>query len=211
MDLGQWIMIGLSLVLAGWFAGGFVYNRRRGEFVSRWMMAGMKCLGEISEIAWIGSSASGARIVVKEARSPFRQVEAIFLLESREILPIWLFNRLLGKQDEAIIKADLCSAPKEVIEVIRRNHCRKTRRHNDANQRDTSSESIVNGFQILPSEKSLARDFSKISSLLEIYGSGVRKISIHRKRPHLIVRLNLPTLLGKPAEAVFQALQEIFC
>ncbi|MBE0408526.1 MAG: hypothetical protein IBX69_02215 [Anaerolineales bacterium] len=206
MDLGQWIMIGLSVTLAIWFAGGFIYNRRRGETVSRWMVNGMKYLGEISDIAWIGSSASGGRMVVKEARKPFRQVEAVFLLESREILPIWIFNRIRGKTDEAIIKTDLHSTPKEAIEITRYNFQKGQRLDPKTSQEGAPPGMIVSGFKILSSSKGLESDYSKISTFLEKYGSGVQKISIDRKKPHLILRLRLPNLLGEPPEAVFEAL-----
>jgi hypothetical protein len=209
MDLGQWIMIGLSAILAIWFAVGFIYNRRRGERVSRWMMAGMKFLGDISEIAWIGSSASGARMVVKEARSPFRHIEAMFLLESREILPIWLFNRIRGKSDEAIIKADFRTAPKEVLEVSRTNLHRREQHQHDPNQTINASEIILHGFKITHSGRTQEGNYSKITNFLEKYGFGVNKISIHRKKPHLIVRLHLPGLLAKPPEEIFQALHEM--
>jgi hypothetical protein len=209
MDLGQWIMIGLSAVLAIWFAIGFIYNRRRGESVSRWMIAGMKSLGEISEIAWIGSSASGARLVVKEAKSPFRLVEAVFLLESREILPIWILNRIRGKTDEVIIKADLRTAPKEVLEVSRHNYQKVKQRDHETNQKIHPNDISVPGFRVSTSRKVVEDDHSNLHAFLEKYGRGVQKISIHRRKPHLIVRLSLPNLITEPPEEIFQALHEI--
>ena len=102
MDLGQWIVIGLSVVMGVWFAVGSFYNRRRGIGTYRWIQSGLKRLGKISEAAWIGSSGSGARLTVGKAEAPFRRIEVVFLLESREILPLWLFNRVRNKQDEMI-------------------------------------------------------------------------------------------------------------
>ena len=37
MDLGQWIVIGLSVLMGIWFGVGSIYNRRRGVATFHWL------------------------------------------------------------------------------------------------------------------------------------------------------------------------------
>ena len=116
MNTGQWIAISLSALFGAWYAVGAIINRRRGVAIYRWLRTGLEQVGKISEAKWIGSSGSGARLVVDKGKKPFRRVEVVFLLESREIMPIWLFNRLRKKQDEMILKATLTQVPDQEVE-----------------------------------------------------------------------------------------------
>src|SRR3970282_2777631 len=63
-------------------------------------------------------------LVVGKADRPFRQVEAAYLPETRELLPLWLRNRLRGGRDALILRADLRSSPRGELEVMRRGDSR---------------------------------------------------------------------------------------
>ena len=118
MNQGQIIVIVISAFMGVWFFLGSVYNRRRGMAVFNWLRSGIEQFGKLSEARWIGSSGSGARLVIGQAKSPYQRIEIVFLLESREILPLWLFNHLRGKRDEMIMKANLRSVPDQEIEIV---------------------------------------------------------------------------------------------
>jgi hypothetical protein len=118
MDPGTVAVIGLCVFLALWYGGGHLYNRHRGQRLFRWLKAGLDTLGGETEAGWIGSPASGARINVRHADSPFRRLEITLLLENREILPLWLLQRLRGSRDWLIIKATLRSPCRDEIEII---------------------------------------------------------------------------------------------
>jgi hypothetical protein len=117
VDIGQQIVIGISVFLVVWYIALSSVNRRRGIATYQWLQDGLSRLGKISESRWIGSASSGARLAIAEAQPPFRKIEVIFLLESREILPLWIFNHLRGKRDELIIKASLSGRPTQEIEA----------------------------------------------------------------------------------------------
>jgi hypothetical protein len=209
MDLGQWIVIGLSVVMGVWFGVGSYYNRRRGITTYRWIQSGLKRLGKISEAAWIGSSGSGARLVVGKAEAPFRRIEIVFLLESREILPLWLFNRARNKQDEMIIKAGLRSSPAEQIELSR--------------GADRQVQAMIGGsegrsFEQLPAQKGFLLAYrgrenpervERLNAFLDRYPQAIRRVSIQRQNPHLMIRVDLPALRDGSPEEFFEALQEM--
>jgi hypothetical protein len=208
MNVGQWIVIGLSVVMGVWFGVGAFYNRRRGVATYRWLQEGLKGFGKISDAAWIGSSGSGARMVVGQADAPFRRIEVVFLLESREIMPLWIFNRFRDKQDEVILKAGLRTRPSEEIEV--------------AQQKDRQSRYMItseqkNPFEITQNPKGLLigvrglKDediLEKLNGFLEKYGMAIKRISLQRKNPHLMVQANLPPLKSGSSVDFFQDLKE---
>lgn len=209
MDLGQWIAIGLSALMGLWFGVGTFYNRRRGIATYRWLQSGLQTLGKISEASWIGTSASGARLVVGGAESPFRRVEVIFLLESREILPLWLFNRIRKKQDEMILKAALRSVPVQEIEVYRQGDRQAQSLLAQSADRNYQPESLVEGFQMIRRLRDDSNLADGITGFLAKYPRAIRRISFQRKTPHLMLRVDLPPLRDEAAESFFGSMQEM--
>lgn len=210
MDLGQWIVIGLSVVMGVWFGVGSYYNRKRGVATYHWIQSGLKRLGKISEASWIGSASSGARLVVGKAEAPFRRIEVVFLLESREILPLWLFNRVRNKQDEMILKAGLRSAPADQIELSR---------GDDHDIRAMIAASGARSFEQVPAQKGFllahrggqnTELVDRLTAFLEQYSDAIRRISVQRQKPNLMIRVDLPALRDGSAEEFFEALHEMF-
>ena len=207
MDVGEWIVIGLSVVMAVWFGIGSFYNRRRGIRTYRWIQAGLSQLGKIGEAAWIGSAASGARLVVPQAQTPFRRVETVFLLESREILPLWLFNRLRNKQDEMILKAALRSVPPVELEAAPKSD-RQTKALLSAERRPYEQVEAPDGFLIARRGASEV-DLERINAFLREYRESIIRLSLQRQVPHLILRVRLPQLEQGPPEAFFEAVSQV--
>ena len=209
MDLGQWIVIGLSVVMGVWFAVGSFYNRRRGIGTYRWIQSGLKRLGKISEAAWIGSSGSGARLTVGKAEAPFRRIEVVFLLESREILPLWLFNRVRNKQDEMIIKAGLRSSPGEQIELSREGDRQARAMIREAEGRSFKQIPTQRGFLLAHRGRENSELAGRVNAFLGRYPQAIRRVSIQRQKPHLMIRVDLPGLLNGSAEEFFEGLHEV--
>jgi hypothetical protein len=177
--------------------------------IYRWVSSGLKCLGTVSERAWIGSASSGARLVIGQAGAPFRRVEVVFLLESLEILPLWLFNRLRKKQDELVLKAGLRKAPQQDLEVAR---------PGDKVFKAMLAKEEKHPFVLLPPAAGfvLARRggegqaiLARLETFLQLYSQSVTRISVSRKQPHLILRVNLPALYERPAEDFFISVSEL--
>ncbi len=207
MDLGQWIVIGLSALMGLWFGVGTFYNRRRGIATYRWLQSGLQTLGKISEASWIGSSASGARLVVGNADSPFRRIEVIFLLESREILPLWLFNRLRNKQDEMILKATLRKVPTQEIELFRQGDRQARTLLAQSGKRYLEPEPLKEGFQMIRKIRGDSSLVDGLSAFLDEYPQAIRRVSLQRKTPHIMVRVDLPPLRDGSAESFFRSMQ----
>lgn len=210
MDTGQQIVIILSIFLAAWYFVFAVINRRRGLGVYAWMRTGLKQLGEISQAAWIGSSGSGARLVLENPEKPFQRIEAIYLLESREILPLWIFNRLRGKRDQMILKATLRGAPAAEIEAGTAGE----REFESALTRDLknpySRAAVEGGLEVAWRGVHSARLQQGLREFLGRHPGQVRRLSLQKGKPHLILQSQLPDVRSQPAEQFFKELRELF-
>lgn len=208
MDLGQWIVIGLSALFGVWFGVGTFFNRRRGIETYRWLQGGLKSLGKISEAAWIGSAGSGARLVVGNADSPFRRIEVIFLLESREILPLWLFNRFRNKKDEMILKSSLRNPPVQEIELFRERDRQAVSELGKPGNQTYEFNQTRQGFRLASRGREDAQILERLNTFLDKYPNAIRRVSIQRKSPQLMVRVDLPQLRQITGEAFFESLRQ---
>lgn len=209
MDIGQWVVIIVSALLGSWYFIGAIFNRRRGVGVLNWLRPGLGHLGKLTEVRWIGSSGSGARLVVAQANAPFQRIEAIFLLESREILPLWIFNRFRGKRDEIIIKAGLRSNPAQELEVARPGNREFHKVVSSDLKKPFELIQTLPGYELARRGRKDQLEIDKLSTFLQAYGSSVWRVSLQKKAPHLILRANLPDLQKGKAEDFFQGIKEL--
>lgn len=205
MNVGQIIVIALSVVLALGYFWGMLLNRKRGIATYYWLREGLQAtIGEVTEGRWIGSAASGARLLVSEPRPPFRRVEVVFLLEAREILPWWLFQRLRGRRDQMILKAALRSLP-PAIDAARAQSA--VLRQMQAEGKPKTVEG-PGDFVFLLRGKAREADLKPWQDFLARYGEAVISLSLSHRQPHVVLRLSLPPLQAQeePAAAFFEAL-----
>ncbi len=206
MDLGQSIIIGLSVFMGLWYIVGATINRRRGVATFRWLREGMETTGKVTEARWIGSSGSGARLTVGKADRPFQRIEVVFLLDSREILPLWLVNLLRNKRDEMILKANLRSLPSGEIEVGRTGSKDVKVLKAGSDSAPYQQVTTTAGFEVLSRGKADETQLGQLQSFIEKYSASVKRISLQRQMPHLIVRADLPRMREEAAETFFKDL-----
>ncbi len=212
MDLGQQIAVYLGIFLILWYVGASFYNRRFGISTYRWLQPGMKTLGKITEAKWIGSSGSGARLGVAQAKSPFRRVEAAFLLETRELLPLWLINRARGKRDTLFVRAQLRSVPHSELEIVPQGN-RSLRNLSSASKQNpwiVSERQLPGQLEYASRGRDVEPLLKALSPMLESIGPSVRRLSIARTSPHLILELSLPPLRSSPSEELFALVTTAF-
>jgi hypothetical protein len=211
MDLGQRIAVYLGIALLIWYALAAAYNRRRGVHVYRWLQPGVKSLGSITEAKWIGTAGSGARLAIAKPEKPFRRVEAAFLLETRELLPLWLINRLRGRRDALIVRADLRSAPRSELEMVPPGDRRLRGLEADEKRgRWQTLDGLPAGFQAAARGRDIERFTPPARALLETHPSAIRHLSIGYSSPHVIVEADLASLMTASAEDFFVRLSKAF-
>jgi hypothetical protein len=190
MDLGQWLIIGLCIILAAWYVTGAIINFRRAEIVSRWLQNGLDELGELGGKGWLTALHTAGRLAIRDGQPPFQTVELLFALESRENLPVWAFRHLMGRRDELYLRAELRSVPKMEIELVRRAKQKNSNERYDISFSGKKSEALV----------------GRLNGFLGKYPNAVLKLSLKPKKPHLLIRFNLDDLRSGEARKLYSAL-----
>ena len=206
LNLGQWIVIGLSAFMLAWYFGANAINRNRGVSAYRWLYHSLEGVGKINTAEWFGSSSSGGRLLVEKPSRPFRRLEAIFLLERREFLPYWIVKHLQGWRDEVKIIIDLRTSPKIDLVIARTEY---------PSPDSPDYDHIPSGFKILlsdgyPAQNDLTPLLEKLAPFLNANASYLRKITLRSMSPHLEINAHLAPMLETFPAVLFPSLQEIF-
>ena len=115
-ESGQTLLIAAIIIVLGWFALGLTWNLRKGNALLRWLQAGLPQLGERTTVRWLGTSA--IELVIAKARSPFKQVTLLAVMEPRDIPWLWLISRFQHRRDVLIVRAQLQAAPPYEFDLI---------------------------------------------------------------------------------------------
>jgi hypothetical protein len=203
MPSPEYIVTGLGLFLAVWYLIALIYNRRLGLRLYRWLQSDLDVLGDPKSVqaGWLGSSGSGARIAILRAHPPFRRLELTYLLESRELAPLWLFDILRGKRDQLILRATLRQQQAGEVEVLPSGD----RELSSLQQETAQPWTLTDG----PHKLVIARrgpaqqQLEWVTPFLERYGPNLKRLSWRPQDPHLLIVLRL-SRLPEAAATFFQ-------
>lgn len=209
LTLSQRILLVIALLMLVWYVFGLWYNRRKSIRTLNWLRQGLASLGGQAQAAWIGSAASGARIVVSQAHPPFRQFEVAYLLESRELLPLWLVNLLRGRRDEMTIKALLRSPPQGAVEVVAPGSQIERLLRADSRSAWHWGEGPY-GLRVAYRGSQGEALSTAITSFLQEHSLSLNRFSCRKDRPHLVIHARLIGLIDQTPAAFFVALASIF-
>jgi len=112
------VLIGVAVIILGWFAVGSTVNVRKGHAALRWLEGGLPSLGERTTVRWLGTTAIDMRIA--KAKPPVEQAAVVVFLEPRDLPWLWVLSRGRGRRDTLIIRARLRRAPADELEVLDR-------------------------------------------------------------------------------------------
>jgi hypothetical protein len=196
VDIGQLAILGVCVALFAWYIGASVYNRRRGQMLGRWLQAGLRSLGAKAEYRWIGSSGSGLRASARGLARPITQLEAVLLLETRELLPLWLFQRASGRRDQLILKLALQRGMKAQL---------------DAAPRVLAPDgwSYIQAtplLQLTAAGPTAGHLTEALHPFFERYGQSLRSFSYRAEKPQIVLVLNLAGVETQPAEEIVRTL-----
>ncbi len=209
MNIGEWIVIGLCVILAAWFFVGNYLNEQKAQRISRWAREGLKKFGTLGALRRMDPSSIGMRLMVEGKKGPFPQLEVLVNLTRRENFPLWLYQTARRKRDLLIVKANLDSPPKSESHLLLKT--------------DTALLNVLNAADSHPlmvrleegDHRLYYRGYldesteASIKSFLEQFPGIVQRLSLQPKAPHLTVHAYITTLSFQPGETFFQALSEL--
>lgn len=202
-QLATQIIIGLSILLVLWYPFGRQMNRRRGLQALRWLREGIRAYEGQASVTWVGASAF--RVDVQGALGPFKKVGMMVLLEAREMLLLWIINRLRGQRDILVIKGDLRLKPKTDLELTRRGW--RAGRAMKALESEGWTVDSLNGMFI--ARKRDTEITSRLASTLSEEAPRLVRLSLRKKSPHLAANFHLSGLERMTAESLFHFLEKV--
>jgi hypothetical protein len=209
MNLNQLVII-ICIVIFVWWVGGAIINRQRGQKVLNWLEAGFERMSWIYKLEWLKAFRSVGRLEVDYPRAPFDKLEIIFILEARENLLVWIFRHLWGRRDELILRAELQVAPTQELEA-----CEKGRRGfvEYLIRLEREGESFarlpdMEGFEVARRGRQDGEALIRLRKFLAENRKAVLRLSLQRKMPHLLMRVNIAALQARPVEDFFTSLKD---
>jgi len=209
MDAGQWIVIILSVFIGVWYITGFYYNRRKSKSVAEWLYNGLITFGDVKVSRLKATSAWGAQFHVNCREGPFRQLDISFLLEARENLPLWIYNRIQGKRDEIVLKATLSRLPSQELEAAFEADRQFKKLMDGEQNRPYEWMAVPPGFILAYHGRKDLDSIARLRDLIKKYDRGIWRVSIQKKDPNLLVRADLATLRVEPAEKFLGEIRDI--
>ena len=205
MSLSLAIFIVVVILVVGGFALGTHRNVRRGDDAMRWAQAGLPLVGEKTTLRWLGSSV--VQLKIQNAKRPFREAEVLFVLEPRDIAPLWWLARLRGRRDLFIFRSRMHNLPGFEFEAFEPKawsaRGREAQLRNQKWQQITVREPLV---AYAPEPPTAA---SRLLDLAALSGCALIRLSIQRHDPNFEVHWPLGELKKLPASTVFETLRKL--
>ena len=206
-SLRAWWIV-LAVLVALYMIGTWL-NRRRSKELGLWLAAGVGVLGGQTLWKWVGTMTSGAQVTIVGANRPFKQGEILYLLLTREFLPLWGIELLRGKRDLLVMRVELAAKPAREFEVVPLNgDLRKTL--------DRNPGAIPWNWQEMPAGLGLATHLdpggqtaAAVRKFLDAYGPFVQRLSLRKGSPQLILFAQLSGIERKPAKEFLGAVRDV--
>ncbi|HJW90287.1 MAG TPA: hypothetical protein VJ436_06570 [Anaerolineales bacterium] len=209
MDSFQPLLVIAVTLVMGWFAGGVIWNIRRGNAVLKWMQAGLPALGEKTTLRWLGTSA--VELGIAKAKPPFRRFELVVILEPRDVPWLWIWSHQRGRRDMLILRGQLGSAPRLEYDLVAPESWTGRSALRTAEQRKWGSQEL-DELRFLAPKASLPVSRQGAPQLLET----ARRIHPHpwwlavrREYPQLELHIPLPNPNTSDAKKFFDAVRAL--
>lgn len=198
-------IIALSFLLVFWYFVGSQMNRRRAKTLIRWLHNALQPFGGEASIRWIGRSAF--RIAVEGSASPFSALYLTVILEPREALLIWLYQRFRGQRDLLVVRGELRQPPKSELEVFQKRGRIGAEAMRGVREAGWPVEQAGAGLLMAYGGRGSEELARELLALLKDFGLTIWRVAV--RRDYLLISLPLTRLPGLGEQGVFGLFQEL--
>lgn len=188
-DLALPIFLVVAAFLLGWYLVGNEIMRRRARRLALWAKRTLDPLGGQQSILWL--TLHSFRLELEQPRAPLVHATITGLVESWDVPMNWLWNRLRGRRDVAMVQLTLRRPPIWGLELYRAGSLVGGDARHRARQ-EGWTEGTLEGFRLAPDEGA-PRDLAQ--QLLRALGTErerLLRIAVRRQPSHLAVTMNVP-------------------
>lgn len=200
MELGRagvYVVIVFAAAFILWFFAGAALTRRRLAATARWVYQGLDLFGgrdgerSPASIKWLSTNAFS--IVVERPRPPLEAASITVLLKSRDMLTVWLFDRLTGRRDLVMLRLDLTRQPIWGAELFRPRGILAGDGRRAAAEEGWAVDSAGEPPLLIAHGGGRAGELCReLGDALGPDRDRVVRLAVRRRSPHLILALDLP-------------------
>ncbi len=201
-----WIL--LIVLVAGYLLGTWL-NRRRSKTLGLWLQSGLSVLGGQTRWKWIGTMTSGAQVAITGADKPLRQAEILYLLLTRELLPLWGIELLRGKRDLLVLRAELRTQPAQEFEVVPLRGSLRAALDRNPGPDPWQWQEMPAGLGLATHGTPDPRAAGALRAFLETYGPAIQRFSLRGRSPHAILFARLNGLERTPSTAFLANVRDV--
>jgi len=205
MSLSLAIFIIVVIIVVGGFALGTQRNIHRGNDAMAWAQSGLPLVGEKTTVRWLGSSV--VQLKIQNAKRPFREVEVLFVLEPRDIAPLWLLARTRGRRDLFIFRSRMHKLPELEFEAFEPTAW--SARGREAQLRSQKWQPVPARDSLVAYAPEPPPAAHRLLDLAVLSGTPLVRLSIQRHDPNFEVHWPLAELKKLPASTVFETLRKL--
>lgn len=196
-----------AVAVVAWFAGGTIWNVRKGRELMHWMQGGLPALGARATVRWLGSTA--VEMVIENGKAPFASVTVLIFLEPRDMPWMWALGRSRGRRDALIVRGALRRAPDVEFEAL----VPASWSGRDALRRVPAEWPVCQASAPVgvAVHHANAAGFARADMLLALAqraGLTVQRLSVRRAEPNFQLHVSLPDR-RHPARDFFEALRTL--
>ncbi len=205
MSLNLAIFIVVAILVVGGFALGTHRNVRRGHDAMRWAQGGLPLVGEKTTLRWLGSSV--VQLKIPNAKRPFREAEVLFVLEPRDVAPLWFLARARGRRDLFIFRSRMHKLPEFEFEAFEPTAW--SARGREAQLRSQKWQPVTARDSLVAYAPEALPAANRLLDLAALSGCPLVRLSIQRSDPNFEVHWPLAELKKLPASTVFATLRKL--
>lgn len=201
-----------TILLAGsflaWFVIGGEYNRRRAGTLARWIYRGLTPLGGKMLVRWLTTHAF--EVFVEEAERPFHALKVTGLLESRDMLAVWLFNRFTYRPDLLVIRATLRRQPTTGMAAFRpRSVLAEDARRAARSAGWSPAPPDERGLEIWQDSAGSAARVQQLLATVNALGDELVLLALHQWEPHLVLAVSAARFARQEPRALFATFKHL--
>jgi hypothetical protein len=199
------LFIIVVILVVGGFALGTQRNVSRGHDAMAWAQDGLPLVGAKTTLRWLGSSV--VQLKIPNAKRPFRETEVLFVLEPRDIAPLWWLTRVRGRRDLFIFRSRMHKLPEFEFEAFEPTAW--SARGREAQLRSQKWQAVPVRDPLVAYAPEPPPAAGRLLDLAGLSGCPLIRLSIQRHDPNFEVHWPLAELKKLPASTVFETLRKL--
>jgi hypothetical protein len=209
LNLGQWVVIGLSVVMGVWFLAGIAINRRVGRAACAIVSSGLEGYS-CGALGWLDLATAGMAIKPARKGLPVERMEAVVSLERRENLPLWLFQLAAGKRDTFALRVIMAKKPGFEAHMLDAREYGSINALTHEREPALQRRDTVDGFALFiggePPEP-VMRVFGELGARFK---DSIVRLSLRPETPNLLLHMRFPVqkeavaALARSVEAIYR-------